>query len=107
MGTICDGLYTTSDIVAFSLLLKDENYSQSIYYAYYFSEDVRVFDDDSFLGSMAPIYDATISPSVYSDGAYYDIDLNVNSLQPGYYFLLVADNSNLDNYLLVAWAGVQ
>ena len=107
VGTICDGLYTTSDIVAFSLLLKDENYSQSIYYAYYFSEDVRVFDDDSFLGSMAPIYDATISPSVYSDGAYYDIDLNVNSLQPGYYFLLVADNSNLDNYLLVAWAGVQ
>ncbi len=104
-GTIGNGIYDTDDIIAFSLLLKDGAQGGDIYYAYYYSPTAD-FSDDILNG--APLYSATISPSSYSDGSYYDIDLNGTSAnQTGYYILIVADNSNLDTVYLYGGCVVQ
>ena len=88
--------------MAFSLEVT-EDAEDDIYYAYYYSKNKRFGSDDL----SKPIYQDTISALEYSDGqAFYNADCS-KKIKKGYYLVVVASDSKLNNPYIVAYAEVK
>ena len=97
------GVYKiTTKTLSFSIEVKPET-EAPVYYAYYYSEDGE-FD----LEDMAePIYSNEIEPEKYNDGkAYYNIDCG-KGIKKGYFAVVVAKDSTLNEPYALAYAEVK
>ncbi len=97
------GVYKiTTKTLSFSIEVKPET-EATVYYAYYYSEDGE-FD----LEDMAePIYSNEIEPEKYNDGkAYYNIDCG-KEVKKGYFAVVIAKDSTLNEPYALAFAEVK
>lgn len=64
--------------------------TDSVYYAFYYTDDADADFDAVLAGD--PIYSATITPTAYTDGTFYDIDCNSGA--DGFYIVVVAADAD-------------
>ncbi len=81
-STACHEYNTETEYMAYSLMV-DESSFMTVYYEYYNIETGEL------------VFAKSVSPTVYEDGTYYDIDFEVETgLVQGSYMLIVMDNSH-------------
>jgi len=99
-GTMVDDGVFASDTATIAFSIKvDPSETEEVYYAYYYSEDDDMTEEDM----ATPAYEATIAPTVYPNGdTYYDIDYTPSSMVPGYYLLIVTDANQETAYVFAA-----
>lgn len=83
-GPVDGGVFSASsfDTIEMTVKMPDGHESDSIAYRYYYSEDGDV-------ETATLVYSATINPTEYTGGLFYDIDYTASPLQVGTYYLVV------------------
>lgn len=98
-GDVCDGVYTSEDIVSFSLHIRSDIADpQPVYMVYYY---MGVTPDMNNIDMQQPAYYATINHTAYNDGNFYDLDYDGVPV-PGYYLMIVASDAELTDIYLEA-----
>lgn len=97
------GIYDkNATILGFSVQVTD-GINDTIYYAYYYFEDNDISDYDI----TTPIISREIEPEEYGDGSvYYNFDYS-NRIKKGYYLLVIAKDSSLNEPYALACAEVK
>ena len=85
-----------SDVIGFSLVLNDLS-EEELYYAFYFTEDGSFSEKDE---NLEPIFVNRVGLSQYADFASYDIDVKPGKILPGYYYFLVAKDSDFNSIVM-------
>ena len=93
--------YMNTKTLAFSIQV-EENTSEKLYYAFYYSKDDNFTKNDL----KEAEYSDYISPSYYKDGnTYYNIECE-KSLKPGHYCVIVSKDKNFKKPYAVAYAKI-
>ena len=93
--------YMNTKTLAFSIQV-EENTSEKLYYAFYYSKDDNFTKNDL----KEAEYSDYISPSYYKDGnTYYNIECD-KSLKPGHYCVIVSKDKNFKKPYAVAYAKI-
>ena len=93
--------YMNTKTLAFSIQV-EENTSEKLYYAFYYSKDDNFTKNDL----KEAEYSDYITPSYYKDGnTYYNIECE-KSLKPGHYCVIVSKDKNFKKPYAVAYAKI-
>ena len=93
--------YMNTKTLAFSIQV-EENTSEKLYYAFYYSKDDNFTKNDLKEAEHSDY----ISPSYYKDGnTYYNIECD-KSLKPGHYCVIVSKDKNFKKPYAVAYAKI-
>lgn len=88
-----DGLSYLSNVTKAEYTIKvADDFDASIYYEYYYSADGNV--DNASL-----VYSATINPTVYTDGSFYECSYTCDPMPTGTYYVLGYDSESMDQLL--------
>ena len=85
-----------SDVIGFSLVMNEWT-DKELYYAFYFTEDGTFSEKDE---NTQPIFVNRVGVSQYADFVSYDIDVKPAKKLPGYYFLIVSEDSSFGKIVL-------
>ncbi len=85
-----------SSVLGFSLVT-DKWSDDSLYYAFYFTEDGTFSEENE---NLEPVFVNRVALIQYSDFASYDIDVKPEMLLPGYYCFIVSKDSSFENIVM-------